>query len=194
MRPPAALAHRGLLLAGIVLLIALAATVAIIRKGSPPPTRLASPLRTIADRFDFLSRADSNRCSLDPEGLMRMQPGMRLQGSCCRPMDRGRYVDQLREVRRFSAVSAIPPDPYDVSVHLAQTLVRYDRDVSLSPQGQHDYDEAVRLSHEHGPCCCHCWRWTAFEGQAKFLLTRLDYSPRLVALVWGLEDGCGGAE
>ncbi len=193
MRWAPALTHRRLVLAGAILL-ALAATVAIGRREAPPPSHASPSMGTVDGRFAVLSRATSNQCSLDPEGLMRTAPGMRVQGSCCRPMDRRRYVEQVRELRRFSGVSAIPPDPYDVSVRLAQTLVRYDRDIVLSPQGQREYDEAMRLSHEHGPCCCHCWRWTAFEGQAKFLLTRLDYSPQLVAQVWGLEDGCGGAE
>jgi hypothetical protein len=33
----------------------------------------------------------------------------------------------------------------------------------------------------------------AFEGQAKYLITRRGYGGRGIAQVWDLEDGCGGA-
>ena len=38
-----------------------------------------------------------------------------------------------------------------------------------------------------------CWRWNAFEGQAKFLITELHWSAQEVAELWDLEDGCGGS-
>jgi len=63
----------------------------------------------------------------------------------------------------------------------------------LTPSQQTAYDGAVKRSHEHGPCCCHCWRWSAFEGRAKYLITRRQFGANQIAHTWNLEDGCGGA-
>jgi len=32
----------------------------------------------------------------------------------------------------------------------------------------------------------------AFEGQAKYLITRLHFAANRIASIWKLEDGCGG--
>jgi len=61
------------------------------------------------------------------------------------------------------------------------------------PAQQAFYDDAKKPSDEHGPCCCHCWRWKAFEGQAKALIARRGYTAGQIANVWDLEDGCGGS-
>jgi hypothetical protein len=108
-------------------------------------------------------------------------------------MDFKRYVQQMHELRIYAGVAEIPTDPYDVPVTLARRLASYAESITLAPSQQTAYDGAVKLSHEHGPCCCHCWRWTAFEGQAKYLIARRGYSARRVAEIWDLEDGCGGA-
>jgi hypothetical protein len=48
------------------------------------------------------------------------------------------------------------------------------------------------MSREKGPCCCRCWRWTAFEALSKYLVaTRGWRPPRLARLIEAL-DGCGG--
>ena len=78
-------------------------------------------------------------------------------------------------------------------VSLARRLTSYAESITLTPSQQTAYDGAVKLSHEHAPCCCHCWRWTAFEGRAKYLIARRGYSGRRVAEIWNLEDGCGGS-
>ena len=51
----------------------------------------------------------------------------------------------------------------------------------------------MKLSEEGGPCCCRCWRWTTFEGQAKFLIARREFDAEAIAEIWDLEDGCGGS-
>ena len=75
---------------------------------------------------------------------------------------------------------------------LAKTLVDYDKMIMLNPQQQKTYDSAMKMADEGGPCCCKCWRWTAFEGQAKYLITEYNYNEKQIAQVWDLEDGCGG--
>ena len=103
------------------------------------------------------------------------------------------YLEQVRGLQQYATVVELPADPYDISVSLAKRLNSYDTSISLTNGQQVTYDRAVKMADEHGPCCCHCWRWTAFEGQAKYLITRRGYSSRRIAEVWNLEDGCGGA-
>lgn len=147
--------------------------------------------RTLRERFDYLSHQNSNRCALRSKGLAAISGHDRLQGACCTPMAYGHYVDQIRGLRQYSGVAAIPPDPYDIRVSLAHTLVSYDRHIVLTGAQKRRYKQAMKIGHEHGPCCCHCWRWTAFRGQAKFLMSRRHYGPAQIARVWDLEDGCG---
>ena len=66
----------------------------------------------------------------------------------------------------YTGTGTIRPDPYDVSVALA------------------------KMADEHGPCC-RCWRWSAFEGQAKQFIRLRRSSAALIARIWNLEDGCG---
>jgi hypothetical protein len=165
--------------------------------GSGPPeqisTRMSYSLVDLRRRFDGLSHQGTNQCGLSFAAVRRLQPGKDLQGSCCSAMDLEHYVAQVRGLRRYVAVPEIPTDPYDIPVSLAKRLLGFDTDIRLSAATRHEYRDAARLSHEHGPCCCPCWRWDTFRGLAKFLLTRLHYDGRQVAQVWDLEDGCGGA-
>lgn len=108
-------------------------------------------------------------------------------------MDYRQYRQQIEGLAAYRNMSEVPRDPYDVQVGLARRLVAYDA-IRLSPAQQFVYGEAVARSHEKGPCCCHCWRWTAFRGQAKFLITRHHSPAAEVARLWNLEDGCGGGK
>ena len=124
-------------------------------------------------------------CSLLPGELLGYLPGFRLQGSCCFPMNLPRYRRQVAALRRYVAIPQIPPDPYDIPARLAQRLIRYQEAIRLTP-AQHDvYQAAMRLAPEHGPCCCHCWRWHAFEGQAKALITRRRFTSAQIGKVVG---------
>ena len=147
---------------------------------------------TLKQRFALLSRQHTNKCSLASVDLDKIAVHGRLQGSCCNAMVYSRYVQQVSGLRTYAAVSEIPADPYDIPVALARRLISLGQAVTLSRTLQVVYDRAVKLSHEHGPCCCHCWRWKAFEGQAKELIARRQYSAAQIAHVWDLEDGCGG--
>lgn len=117
----------------------------------------------------------------------------RIQGSCCSPMDLHRYQEQVAGLKQYIDIHQIPSDPYDVPVSLAKQLFEYQKSIQLTPDQQVVYDQAMQLSEEGGPCCCRCWRWTAFAGQAKYLISELDWSAQQVAELWDLEDGCGGA-
>lgn len=84
----------------------------------------------------------------------------------------------------------IRKDPYDVPVSLAKRLVGY-RSIPR-PRSSGSTTAQKPLSDTKGPCGCPCWRWDAFEGQAKYLIARRSYSARRIADVWSAEEGCGG--
>jgi hypothetical protein len=123
-----------------------------------------------------------------------MPDDARIQGSCCSPMDLHRYQEQVEGLKKYAEIPQIPNDPYDVPVKLAKQLFENQKAIQLTPNQQVIYDQAMQISEEGGPYCCRCWRWFAFEGQAKYLITELDWSAQQVAELWDLEDGCGGPE
>ncbi len=156
-------------------------------------TRQAPSAMTPRARFALLSRAHSNRCGMPASALNTMTPDARLQGACCFPMDYRSYVNQRRELsRRYAEVDLIPKDPYDIPVSLAKRLIGY-QGITLTPRQQRTYKRAIPLSETKGSCCCPCWRWTAFGGQAKYLITRRNYTAKQIADVWSVEEGCGGS-
>jgi hypothetical protein len=189
-KPLAALA---LIVAFIVALIAIA-IVGNLSIGFRPQTYANRPIRAGGpnERFALLGDRHSNRCSLRADSVTMLSAAGRLQGACCAPMNLAHYKRQLRGLRDYRAVPLVPADPYDVSVRLAARLIAYDRSIQLGPPERRLYDQAVRLSKEHGPCCCQCWRWSAFAGQAKGFILEQRYSAEGIAAIWGLEDGCGG--
>lgn len=151
-----------------------------------------SPSGSLEEKFVVLSNAQTNYCAA-PNFLASKTDTERLQGSCCSKMDFHRYAEQVEGLKQYSNIDVIPPDPYDVEVSLVKRLVSYDVTIKLDAQQQKVYDNAMKMSEEGGPCCCKCWRWTAFEGQAKYLITKYDFDEKQIARVWDLEDGCGGS-
>jgi len=143
-------------------------------------------------RFNLLSHRHSNHCALRPQDVSALASSRRLQGSCCTAMVYEHYVKQIRGLTAYRSIPQIPRDPYDISVAQAKELLGYDRSIQLTPSEKGAYRRAMKLASEHGPCCCQCWRWSTFGGQAKYLMTRRGWSPAAIAEVWDLEDGCGG--
>jgi len=178
------------------LLLVMAAVAALILGALLPNAQIPSTVKDVDDeglrsRFDFLSNAKTNLCSL-PDFIHSKPDHERLQGSCCQPMDFHRYTEQIEGLRKFSRIDMIPSDPYDIQVSLAKELLRYQVDIQLRSEQQATYDEATKLSSEGGPCCCVCWRWYAFEGLANYLITQYGFNAERIAEVWDLADGCGG--
>lgn len=162
-----------------------------------PADRGSSPSMTLVAgseaAFNVLSQQRTNACGLQPDRLLSYADDMRLQGSCCSPMDLHRYQEQVAELRRYAGIAQIPQDAYDVPVALAQELLGYQTDIQLTSDQQAIYDRAVELSELGGPCCCRCWRWYAFEGMGKYLIVEQDWTSEQLAELWTLTDGCGGA-
>ena len=130
---------------------------------------------------------------MQPVSVETMPDDARIQGSCCSRMDFHKYQEQVEGLKKYTDIPQIPADPYDVPVLLAKQLFEYQRTIQLNPDQQAIYDEAAKLSEDGGPCCCRCWRWVAFEGQAKYLITEKNWSSQQIAELWNLEDGCGGS-
>jgi hypothetical protein len=181
--------------------LALAATAAAAQ-ARPPLPQMAMNMRvgtsidgagSLRGRFNFLSHQTSNRCNLQAAEIERMPATARLQGSCCMPMVYASYVKQINGLKAYRHIDEIPPDPYNIAVPLAQRLITFNAQYHLTAPQQKIYDQAAKLADEHGPCCCRCWRWTAFQGQAKELIVRRRYTAQQIAEVWDVEDGCGGS-
>lgn len=191
MRPRRA----ALILATVAAAALVAAAVTLTSDGTPSNARPgggdAAP--GSAARFIYLAAQRSNRCDLSPGSVNSMDGTDRLQGSCCTAMNETRYRSQVDALRRYRQDRLIPTDPNDVPVALAQRLLRADTNIKLSPGQRAAYRRAITIAPEGGPCCCHCWRWTAFRGLAKHLLARRGWSAAQVGGLIGNLDGCGGA-
>lgn len=147
------------------------------------------------EAFDYLSTtktATSSFCGLQPTTVDGFSEQESIQGACCGAMDFHRYQEQVRGLKKYKDISQIPEDPYNIPVRLAKQLFGYQQNITLNEEQQGVYKQAMKFSHEGGPCCCKCWRWTAFEGLAKYLITEKGFSGQQVADLWDLLDGCGG--
>jgi hypothetical protein len=148
---------------------------------------------SMAARFKYLSQQHTNNCGLQPSQFATMAATARLQGACCGPMDAKLYPDYVKQIHALARYDHrfVPSDPYNMSVALARRLVEFNDTILLSPAQQKVFNRAMPLSRDGAPCCCHCWRWVAFEGQAKYFIARRNYTARQIATLWGLDDGCG---
>ncbi len=122
-----------------------------------------------------------------------------LGGQCCGALkDAEAYNVQLKALDRFiekngNVDDLIPKDPYDVPVEHAQKLVDFDRTITLSASQQAMYDEAMRMSHHGGPCCCKCWKWYVMSGLAKKLIVDYGWNENRIAELWDTSSSCGHA-
>ncbi|MGH7880986.1 MAG: hypothetical protein ACREQD_16045, partial [Candidatus Binataceae bacterium] len=106
------------------------------------PARSAATTQTLEERFDYLSTSGNSACSAAFTDSIAMMPvTTRLQGSCCSPMDRHRYVGQVQGLEKYSSIPEIPPNPYDIPVSLARKAMSY-YDLVLSPDEMRVYQYA----------------------------------------------------
>ena len=161
--------------------------------GSMSMSSMPTSGMTLRQRFDYLAAQHSNNCGLQPSSFATMGATARLQGACCGPMDAKLFPTYAKQIRALAHYDHryVPSDPYNMSVALARRLVAFNDTILLTSAQQKVFDAAMPLSPEKAPCCCHCWRWTAFEGQAKYFIARRRYTAQQVAKLWGLDDGCG---
>ncbi|MDA8320745.1 MAG: hypothetical protein M0030_13185 [Actinomycetota bacterium] len=150
-----------------------------------------SPAASVAE-FAYLAAQDSNHCGLQAGEIMKMRPGVMLQGSCCDPMNLASFQYQVTALRRYSVLPAIPPDPYSISAGLARRLIGDERSIALSGGEQKTFRQAISMTADKAPCCCHCWRWDMTTGLARYLISARHWDSRQVAEVVDLVHGCGG--
>jgi hypothetical protein len=143
-------------------------------------------------RFRYLAAQRSNVCGLQADAIMRQADGTALRGSCCSAMDEHAYREQVRALRAFPRIREIPRDPYDVPVSLTKRLLRLDATISLTRGQRSTYRRAMRMSDQKAPCCCPCWRWNAFRGLTKYLITRRRWPAARIADLIDALEGCGG--
>ena len=159
------------------------------------PVRAEQPVDpATVKQFDYLSTHGNSNCSTAfMNSIATMPVTARLQGSCCSPMSLGRYGKQIEGLKKFSAFSEIPADPYDLPAGLAQqALASYD--LALNADEQRAYAYAMANSEEKGPCCCRCWRWHVYGGLAKLMIHNHGFGGEQVKELWNMSDGCGGDE
>ncbi|MBW0368337.1 hypothetical protein [Ensifer adhaerens] len=157
----------------------------------PVAARAAEP-SSLDERFDFLSKHGNSTCSAAfTESITKMPVTARLQGSCCAPMDRHHYGEQVEALKKYAVILEIPPDPYDIAAGTAQKVMRF-YDLALSPDEQRAYQHAMDNSDERGPCCCQCWRWRVYGGLGKLLIREHRFTGERLVDVWNLSSGCGG--
>ena len=147
------------------------------------------------EAFEYLSTTKSSTssfCGLQPTTVDGFSDEDNIQGACCGAMDFHRYQEQVEGLKKYKNISQIPEDPYNIPVALSKQLFEYQQTITLNEKQQSVYDQAMEMSHKGGPCCCKCWRWTAFEGLAKYLITEEGYDSQQVANLWDMLDGCGG--
>lgn len=147
----------------------------------------------LKQRFEYLSDNGNSNCSREfMDSIATMTAMTRLRGSCCSPMDKHRYIEQIKGLQKYKDITLIPADPYDIPAAIAQKLMPHYA-VTLTAQEQAAYDYAMKNSDEKGPCCCQCWRWQVYGGLAKYLIREHGFTGEQIAKVWDFSDGCGGS-
>lgn len=161
---------------------------------SLPRLARAAETSSLDERFDHLSTHGNSTCSaVFTDSIATMPATARLQGSCCAPMERQRYAEQIQGLTKYSAIAEIPPDPYDIAASVTQKAMSY-YELALTPDEDRAYQYAMENSIEKGPCCCRCWRWRVYGGLAKLLIRERRFTGEQIVEVWNLSDGCGGGE
>ena len=102
----------------------------------------------VRQRFEWLSKNGNSTCSMEYlDSIENMPASARLQGSCCSEMNLERCAKQVDALKRYGAISEIPPDPYDVPAPLAQqAMAAYDMQLTADEQAAYDYAMADRKS------------------------------------------------
>ena len=113
---------------------------------SIPSTATAHAAPGTKAAFTYLAAQTSSNCTLQPATVKSYPDNVRIQGSCCSPMDWDHYREQVRDLRRYHAIAAIPADPYNVPAALAKALVAYGDSIRLTQAQQRVYRRAMSIT------------------------------------------------
>ena len=151
-----------------------------------------------AAQFNALSQATTDQCAYlgDKTAIYDYVDSQAndtyFQGSCCTPMVYTHYVQQIAGLKNYSDVSAVPLDPYNVSVGLVKRLLGYYDNITLDQSQNATFNQAAALTNDKSWCCCQCWAWYAHAGLAKYMIKDYGYNVSQVVTLINLEDCCGG--
>lgn len=149
-------------------------------------------------QFTTLSHATTDQCAYlgDKAAIYNdvdSQPnGTYFQGSCCSPMDWNHYQQQIAGLKNYSNISAVPQNPYNVSVGQIKQMLGYYDSIVLTQSQNATFNQAASLTNDKSWCCCQCWAWYAHAGLAKYMIKNYNYNVSQVVTLINLEDCCGG--
>ncbi len=149
-------------------------------------------------QFTTLSHATSDQCAYlgDKAAIYNnvnsYQNSTYFQGSCCSPMNYNHYAQQISGLKNYSSISAIPQNPYNVSVIQVKQLLGYYDNITLNQSQNATFTQAASLTADKSWCCCQCWAWYAHAGLAKYLIKNYNYNVTQVVKIINLEECCGG--
>ena len=93
----------------------------------------------LKSKFALLSSAKTNFCA-KADFIASKSDDERLQGSCCSKMDFHRYTEQVEGLKKYSNITQIPSDPYDIPAPLAKELLEYKKTIKMASEQQAIYD------------------------------------------------------
>ena len=184
------------LICAATIIVIIAAFVILFILPSKPVQAQSSPQLQV--RFNALSHATSDQCAyLGNKAAIYSSVNSQInstyfQGSCCSPMDFNHYSKQIASLKNYSNISAIPHDPYNVSVEQVKQMLGYYDSIILNQSQNATFTQAASLTQDKGWCCCQCWAWYAHAGLAKYVIKNYKFNATQVATVIDLEDCCGG--
>jgi hypothetical protein len=149
-------------------------------------------------QFTALSHATSDQCAyLGDKAAIYSSVDSEMnntyyQGSCCSPMDYNHYAQQIAGLKNYSSISAVPQNPYNVSVGQIKQMLGYYDSIVLNQSQNATFNQAASLTQDKSWCCCQCWAWYAHAGLAKYMIKNYNYNVSQVVTLINLEDCCGG--
>ena len=148
--------------------------------------------------FTALSHATSDQCAYLGDkaaiysNINMMSNDTYFQGSCCSPMDYNHYSQQIAGLKNYSNISAIPQNPYNVSIGQVKQMLGYYDNITLNQSQNATFNQAASLTDDKSWCCCQCWAWYAHAGLAKYMIKNYNYNVSQVVTLINLEACCGG--
>lgn len=131
-------------------------------------------------------------CNSPKDILLMPDNFTNMGGQCCGVVnDTKKYHEQIEGLKKFSYISDVPTDPYDIPMVQVKKMLAYDANTILTSEENSTLTVAAKMSDEGGPCCCKCWHWYFNEGVAKEMITEYNFTSKQVSNFYDLSDTCG---
>ncbi|MDC8451581.1 MAG: hypothetical protein LV477_01580 [Candidatus Nitrosotalea sp.] len=131
-------------------------------------------------------------CNSPKDILLMPDNFANMGGQCCGAVtDTKKYNEQIEGLKKFSYISDVPSNPYDIPVVQVKKMLTYDANTILTTEENSTLTVAAKMSDDGGPCCCKCWHWYFNEGVAKEMITEYNFTSKQVADFYNLSDTCG---